>query len=217
LGGEPLVRNDLHLILDYLHKYLPQITRVVRINTNGSILVSDELIEASKPYGDKMHWMIDDYGNHLSVNASQSIAKLEAAGVSCELRDYVLDPYCGGWVDFSDMTTLHNTPEEAEALFNKCLCSPKKQERSVNLYDGEMYICGQSKHCMDLGVIPKVKPEYVNICDPALSLQETRDEITRFMNMGTQAACQYCTGICPDSVRYPAAEQIKDTDKIVKI
>jgi len=217
LGGEPLVRDDLPQLLEYLRNFLPQITNVVRINTNGSILVSDDLIEASKTYGNKIHWMIDDYGKDLSKNALQSIERLKNAKISCELRDYVVDPYCGGWVDFSDMTILHNTPEEAEVLFNKCLCSPKKQERSVNLYDGEMYICGQSKHCMDLGVIPKVKPEYVNICDSALNIQQVRKEISAFMNMKTHTACQYCTGICEDSVRYPAAEQLKSDENVLMI
>jgi hypothetical protein len=218
LGGEPLIHKDMPQILNYLKRYLPQIANKVRINSNGSILVNDRLIAASKQFGDKIHYIFDDYGASLSVHAKENINRLRAAGVSCEIRDYASDKqYCGGWVDFSDMITIKNTVVEADALFNKCLCAPWKKERSVNLYDGEMYICGQSKFCMEKGAIPKRKPEYVDIFESSCDIPEIRRQITEFMTIKTHTACRYCTGITRDSKRFPAAEQLRIDDKVAKI
>jgi len=217
LGGEPLIRKDLPQILDYLRQYLPQITKVVRINTNGNILVFDDLIVASQKYGDKINYVIEDYGPELSNFAVENMKRLTDAGINCEIRDYYVNPYCGGWVDFSDMSTRKHTSEDAQELFNKCLCAPWREDRSMGCYDGEIYICGQTRHCMLQGAIPKDKTEYVDIFDNSLTVEQIRARIVSLQNLKFQSACQFCSGICVDSVRFPAAEQIGENDVITKI
>ena len=64
-GGEPLLFSDLPRLLYLLQKYLKQIG-TVEILTNGTIIPSQELIDAAKGIGLKMLFLVDNYGSKLS-------------------------------------------------------------------------------------------------------------------------------------------------------
>ena len=46
-GGEPFLRNDLYMIIDYVRKYLNRINRI-DISTNGTIIPCDNIISSLK-------------------------------------------------------------------------------------------------------------------------------------------------------------------------
>ncbi|MDE7244475.1 MAG: radical SAM protein, partial [Oscillospiraceae bacterium] len=101
MGGEPLLRKDFPEIWEYNRKHFFDRADIFKTATNGSILISDALIDVWKTYGEKIHIIVDDYGPDLSPKAPENIEKLQRSRISCELRDmYSEKRHHGGWVDF---------------------------------------------------------------------------------------------------------------------
>ena len=68
-GGEPLLWTSFPDFLKYLHKYSAQFGKL-EIITNGTLVPKVELLEAAKLFGDQVFFLIDHYGNDISVNVS---------------------------------------------------------------------------------------------------------------------------------------------------
>lgn len=208
-GGEPLLYPKLNSLLHVLQLYSSHIASL-QIITNGSIGLNEEILASINMFGrEKVNFLIDDYGSTLSKKVNDLNSVLTHYGVAHVVRNYTeIDPYCGGWVYFGDLTEqkLH-TIQDREALFEKCTC-PQNLNLCMNIMpDGLMYPCNHLRRCKELGVVNNPQ-EYIDLLDESLTIEELRDKINKVYKMKSFEACAYCNGIHADSTRYMPAEQL---------
>jgi hypothetical protein len=206
-GGEPLVRKDLWEVLKYCLKYIDKVEQRVEVITNGSILPTSQLLEVSRSFGNKIYYIVDYYGEALSPKLREFGELLKQNGIPHELRDYHDDPHCGGWVDFGDFSHKRDL-NEAKRLFAKC-SFPQKLNLCVKVFNGRVDPCSQSMHAMRLGLFDATD-EYFDLFDDSISIDEKRCKVESWYTVDNFTACQYCDGMCDDSIRFAPAEQLRD-------
>lgn len=208
-GGEPFLRNDLWKILEHCLRYYDNIEQRFEVITNGSILPKQELIEISNKFKERIYFIVDYYGMDLSPKCHEICKILKENGIPYELRDYYDNPHCGGWVDFGDFSHKRDL-EEAKKLFAKC-SFPQQLNLCVKVFDGRVDPCSQSMHAMRMGRFDALE-EYFNLFDDKLSVEEMRKKVESWYTVDNFVACQYCDGMCEDSIRFHPAEQLTEED-----
>lgn len=208
-GGEPLLRNDLGIIVRQLSKYAKRIDSL-ELFTNGTIIPEEDIISAFKAYNGNVKFVIDNYGPELSVNA-EAVAELmqkQMPGAVVELRDYYsIDMHCDGWVNWGVEIKPGRTDDEAQAIFNKCSL-PQKLDFVSCMQDGVIYPCPQTRRCIELSYVEADPVEVIDIFDRRYTDDETRERIINRYSLPVLSACKYCDGQCDDSIRYKPAEQL---------
>lgn len=119
--------------------------------------------------------------------------------------------HCGGWVDYG--ISAHSTKKSdfvAKQLFQKC-SYPQKLDFCTSMVDGKLYSCTQLRRLVDLGVIAPNPLEVFDLFDTSITDKDIRSRILSLYDVEYLSACAYCNGICDDSVRYAAAEQLPQT------
>lgn len=203
-GGEPLLHEDLGRIIKKTLEYSDRINRLL-ILTNGTLLFKDEVLEILKENRDKCHVNISDYG-YLSSKASKLADILQKNMISHRTINYSGDNlFCDGWVDYGDHSRKAFTQEETDKKGARCVF---RKMNSTLIQDGEIHRCGRAFRRMELGIIPKNKSEYVDLFDDSISNTEKRKTIINLFNAKSTTSCAFCNGLCDDSERFPAAEQI---------
>lgn len=204
-GGEPLIHPQIAQIMEYLLKYIERIG-MLEIITNGSIIPSQQLVEVLGK-SEKIDILLDDYGPELSKGVEKTVQIFDEQGIKYRRRKYFgEDAHLGGWVDLRDLTKKNRTPEETEAIYKKC-AYPGPFHCFV-LMGGRAYICGVYRKCINDGIIPDIKEEYVNFLAEEWDVAQVRNAIRTFYDRPYFSACEYCNGFCMDSERYMPAEQI---------
>lgn len=213
-GGEPMLRSDLSEIVDEIYKYFDRLERF-EIITNGTIVPNEKLIKSLNRFGHKLNLLIDDYGTDKSINANtvaEKFSQIPEAKVT--LRDYHSDNmHCSGWVDYGiSKNSKKKSAEEAKALFAKC-SYPQKLDFCTSMVYGKLYSCTQLRRLIELGIIEPGEDEVFDLFDANLTDDNIKKRIKALYNVKTLSACAYCNGICDDSPRYDAAEQIENNRK----
>lgn len=204
-GGEPFLHEDLHRIIDYVYDYSKHFNRL-QIITNGTLLPKPAVVDALRRHKDNIYIIIDHYGKlSTQVDALQSL--LTENNIKFEVRKYYgPDSYYGGWVDYGDYTR-HNTKEKVLELSQKC--ASIQMGYTWGIWDGVMHPCCSTSHLAEiLPEYARKKVDFVDLFDDNLSRNEKRAQIARILSTPYLEACYYCDGMCPDSIRHPAAEQV---------
>ena len=205
-GGEPLLYRPLPQLLDYLNRYNSRF-ELFSMVTNGSLLFSEETLNALSAIGRKVRVIVDDYGPELSVAAQQNVELLERAGVRYELRDQYENIHSDGWLDFRDLT-LKRDEDEAKKLFAQCVC-PQKLHWVITLHDGRLYPCHVARRCSELGTGPAVFPDCIDLYAPDLTNEQLKEQIMGLYDVDSLAACRYCEGFVETRERKIPAEQMR--------
>ncbi|MFG6327699.1 MAG: radical SAM protein [Lachnospiraceae bacterium] len=155
LGGEPLLHPQLHKLVHYLNGKKAQ-EKIVHtdILTNGTLLLSDELIEAIKE--NPFFWKISvsPYGVH-SKKQYELFKQLNEAGVPYYSR------YMVYWQKFGQVTEPEDTGEEY--IKNKCEhCAC----RVLQFEDGKIYRCQILPHFDLLRRIPYDERNFIDCSKP---------------------------------------------------
>ncbi len=208
-GGEPLLHKDLGAIVQYVSRYQDRMDRF-EIITNGSILPTEDVLKSLLPFGKKLNLLVDDYGKDKSIHAAEVAQAFKTIpGANVILRDYHSDSmHCGGWVDYGiSHKSVRKSDEDAKKLFAKC-SYPQKLDFCTSMVNGKLFSCTQLRRLIDLGVLEADPGEVFDLFDENLSSEEIRNKIQALYKVDYLSACAYCNGICDDSVRYKAAEQL---------
>ncbi|WP_313563067.1 radical SAM protein [Ruminiclostridium cellobioparum] len=207
-GGEPLVHQQIHKIVDYLIDNYSNRIQEMEIITNGTIEPNKELLQACSRFSN-LYWMIDDYGHELSNKVRCVEEKLQKNGIKFKTRIYYgKESYYGGWVNFGDLKKKLFTQIEIEERFSKC-AFPQKMNFCFSLSGGKLYPCQKQRVCIQMGVISENPNECINLLDTSISIQEKRDRIKAIQNSKSLSACAYCNGFNDDSERFIPAEQLQ--------
>lgn len=206
-GGEVLLYKNLKELLLCMKKYTSQFDDL-RLVTNGTLLPGEELMDVIQTFGNKISFIVDNYGPELSKNAEELDMILTRLGIRHIYRQYTREnPYCGGWVDFGDFKKRKlESQEEAERLFSRCAIA-QKVHFCFSILGAEVYPCQPARMCRELHIVDNYD-EYLDLSDPALSVEEQRQKIKNICNVKYLSACYYCNGLCEDSKRYIPAEQL---------
>lgn len=203
-GGEPLLYNDLHRVIRYLADNKP--VGKIEVITNGSIIPSQAMIDCLSILNNRVLFLIDNYGEHLSKHVLKVANILDSLAVSYRIRNYTSDdPHCNGWVDFGSHDNRGYTFEEKKQVFQKC-AYPSKLGFCNVIVDGKMYLCSKSRRLIELGIIHG--EEYVDFFDDTYSIDEKRKKILLLNKLDYLEACAYCSGFSEDSERFVPAEQM---------
>lgn len=210
-GGEPLLYPALSELVTELRKYRSQIG-TFGIITNGTLLPDEALLAAVEDFGCGFHFLVDNYGPELSTKAAELDALLTDHGIAHSLHDYMGDaPHCGGFVDFGDLRVKKTaTEEEVRRRFAKC-AFPKVFHFCFDMVGGVMFPCNPCRRCKELGIVDDPS-EYVDLFDDTLTPEEQREKIAAIYQKDSLAACAYCNGMCEDSPRFPAAQQLEEAE-----
>lgn len=212
-GGEPLLHPALADLIEDLKRYREQIG-TFGIITNGTIVPSEKLLMAVEEFGCHFHFLIDNYGQNLSVKTEEIDTLLTARGIDHIVRNYTEDhPHCGGFVDFGDLSARKAwTEEEVRQRFAVC-AYPQKYHFAFDLVGGVMYPCGPCRRCKELGIADDYS-EYIDLFDDSLSLEEQRKKIAAIYKKKSLKACAFCNGMCEDSQRFSPAQQLSPEELV---
>ena len=204
-GGEPLLLPELPQLVEHMIESHREKIGVLEIITNGTQMPSPELIETLKRYGDQIIVMVDHYGEH-SPLASEVGAVLTDNGIPNRIRIYHgPDCHMNGWVDLGDYSLKHTTREEKAELMKKCAHVGEKM--GICVADGLLFACGRAYTSLQLGLVKKELPDFVDIFDPTKTVEQLRQEMIDLINIEYTSACAYCNGLCLDSPRFMPAIQ----------
>lgn len=197
LGGEPFLYRKLDAVLNYLSKY-ENIGEII-IVTNGTICPNGKekkLWENLKNRRVKIR--ISDYGA-LSKNIDKLIEQCEINNVT-----YIREEK-GYFFDVGNMQSRKRTEVELNKVFHDC----STQCRS--LYNGELHFCPRSAHGTDLGFVPKIEDNFVNLLNDD-SDEKIRKKINDLVHREKYVeACDYCDIRTPGYYdrKMPLAKQTK--------
>jgi len=212
-GGEPCIRQDLPQLIDYIGEhYKNRISDCTRqgtgfgIITNCSIDFSDELIEASKRFGPKLCWLLDDY--HFSC-ADKIVEKLKKHGIRYDYRDQKSEGemHCDGWVnplnDFSKPTDPVAATKAAER------CGVKQLTIQAHIANGKIYPCSCVLASDFYWPDMEASREYsVDMFDEATTREEKLAKLKKILCASYFHTCDKCKGIYEGRKRYYPAEQL---------
>lgn len=204
-GGEPLIYPHIDEIMDHLLKYSDRMG-MLEIITNSSVVPNDKLIDVLKK-SDKIDILLDDYGPELSKGADKTVEIFEHESIKYRRRTYYgKDAHFGGWVDLRDVSKKDRSADETSKVYQNC-AYPGPFHCFV-LFGGKAYICGVYAWCVNEGIIPDNKEEYIDFLASDFDADSAKEKIAAFYDRQYFSACEYCNGFCMTSERFEPAEQL---------
>lgn len=212
-GGEPCVRNDLPALIDYVgDHYKDRISEFTRqgtgfgIITNSTIDFSDELIEASRRFGSKLYWLLDDYR---FSKVDQIIRKLKDNEINYMYRDQktVGNLHCDGWINTLNDYSLPIDPEAATNAVKSC--GQKQLIFQFIVANGKMYPCSRVMASDLYWPNMEISREYsVDMYDENTTKEDKIKKIKNLLCLNYFHTCDKCKGMHEKRKRYYPAEQL---------
>lgn len=207
-GGEPFLHQKLPELIDAAMNYSQQFDTLM-LFTNCTIQPSAELLEMLVKYKDKILVQVSRYGQ--SPEKEENILKtLLDYDIHCKVVKYYGEEQdFGGWVDFGPWDAQRKTLEELEKRFHSCAVT-SVMHGNWRTRDGKVHWCSRSQRGMELGLIPDVPEDYVDLFD-GTTPEEKREKFSKIAVARYISACDRCSGeqgTFDTSKRHPAGEQI---------
>ena len=200
LGGEPFMNPELYKIIRWWHDSdkIEEFT----VYTNGTIIPGSECIEelARK----KVRVRISDY-----------LINRERIGALTETLDnydiqYYISEY-EAWGDAGDLNRRGRSEIVNKQIFDKCF-----ERNCITFLHGKLYRCPRSAHAMNLGAMPDMKDDYVDLEEWIGGSKDLILRIKSLQNKELISACDYCDGPSTHEFNIPAAKQVKNPLKYRK-
>ena len=155
LGGEPFVcQKSLIRILEYLRDETDGRVNEIDIITNGTIVPSEETLNTVTK-DPRIKIVFSNYGE-LSSRLEELSSICDNKGIRYEI---VNDDF---WWDFGDLRIRDEKQSKTQHRYDGCY----SRRLCTTLYRGKLYICPRQAHAINLGIIPEVKDEIVDVKDP---------------------------------------------------
>ena len=208
-GGEPFLHPKLPELVHAAMRYQEQFDTLM-LFTNSTVPLSDSLKEVLRTYGQKILVQASRYG--IYPEREQAVVNdLKACGVRLKIEKYYgEDQSFGGWVDFGPWEARGRTPEELESIFKECSVT-RVLKGNWRTRDGKVHWCSRSQRGMELGLIPDMPEDYVDLLDETQTVEEKRQKFLQIASRRYLSACDRCSGDAGtenQEKRHPAAEQM---------
>ena len=206
VGGEIFTHKHLGEVFEYCKKYDSQFDRLI-IETNATLLPTDEELDSLLSYGPKLKVMISDYGD-LSKARDKYVEIFKDKRIEYVLKVYhgnIDNQHFGGWIDNTPCRDLLEPDDYVTK--QSALCAQVRLE-NMHVFRGKLHRCSNSLFVSELGVCVPNMRDYVDLHD-GTSIEEQRGIIEDFYKY-PRKSCHYCTWKSGDSAeRFGAAEQGK--------
>jgi len=173
LGGEPFMRKDLHRLLKLLSG--SKKVKNIKVVTNGTIVPKGEVLEALRHK--RVYVSISEYPG---VNREPLIEALKAHSIRYTVNRF------DSWLDYGSFTCRNFDPDTLRRSYSACTSSECK-----TVLNGKLYTCPRSSHGDDLGIIPAVSREAVNLLEG--DAKDLRKRLRAFYNLTAVTACNHCS------------------------
>lgn len=197
LGGEPFVNRDMYKIIEWYHD--SDKIKMISVFTNGTIIPDEKNMIQLKREKVRVH--ISDYGFN-----REKIMKLEAAFEKNNVRYYV-QPY-DFWQDSGNLLKRNYTEKKKQYLFERCY-----ERECFSYFNGRLYHCPRAAHGINIGVMPDIKDEYVDLMDNSIDENEILKQLKFQRNRNYIDACDYCDGADSRKLKIEPAIQIGHVKK----
>lgn len=209
-GGEPFLHPKLAELIEGAMKYSDRFDRLM-LFTNCTVPVSDHLLETLKKYREKLFVQISIY-HQFPDREDTNLRRLRESGVEHRVRKYYgEDQSFGGWVDFGPWDAQDQAGSVLESRFHAC-ATTSVMHGNWRTRDGKVHWCSRSQRGVELGLIPDVPADYVDLFDGSESPEQKREKFIRIQNTQYLSACDHCSGDQGTddlNKRFSAAEQMK--------
>ena len=202
IGGEPLLYNELFESIEYIGERYRKQMDVFSITTNGTILPSEEVLQACKKYD--VTFRISNYSLQLPKlrkHYMRLINALEEYGISYSFGEEERE-----WMDFGfECVNREGTEEELIKVFSSCN-TPCREVRG-NKY----YYCVMARSVSENLGLNVGKDDYLDL--DKLIGDDYKKELLEFSlgysHKGYLDMCRYCRGNEAKNYPIPAAEQVE--------
>lgn len=183
LGGEPLLVKNLAEMVDYAANK-NKINKLY-IVTNGTILLSTNLIKVLKKHHKKIWILLSNYSKNPEL---KGIIKDEQIIEQLKLNDiqYLYNPDLT-WTKSTPTQDFKRTAIENRQVFLKCL------HRCASIVDGKIYVCPRASTMFVRHLINFVPPEYIDVRHQ--KGKKLKQSIIKFYQYSQFSACGYCNYI----------------------
>lgn len=206
VGGEIFTHRHLDVVFEYCKKYNDKFDRII-IETNATILPTDEEMKSLLSYGNKLKVMISDYGK-LSKAKDKFVEILRENNIEYVLKKYygkAEEQHFGGWID---NTACRDLLEPDDYVTKQAALCAQVHLENMHVFRGKLHRCSNSLFLSELGVCVPNNRDFVELHNGA-SIEEQRSIVEDFYNY-PRKSCHYCTWKSGnEAVRYGAAEQGK--------
>lgn len=198
LGGEPLLHSELQGIVEGVCRWR-DVFHELRILTNGTIVPEDALLDTILRREIPFLMIVSDYGS-LSPRSAEVRKRVEDHGLRCRVdRYHDSGQYFGGWVSYGQDGIVEGTTEERYRGCAFC------RSGTVEGFRDRLYPCVRNLALDSTGRVEIPTGDRVDLRDGfAENVRKLRDFMTR---QTPYVACEHCTGLCENAIRYPAAIQ----------
>ena len=197
-GGEPLVNSQLKDIIKELLIYEKQITKEIIIITNGTIALSEEILEILKS-NIKIKVIVNNYGV-ISTNAFLNKELLIKNNIN---HIFYTEENRYGWIDCRDHSLKHFTDEDKDKQASHCAFWVGKK---YVINRGKMYTCTRSAYRIQEKLIPFSEYDYIDLLKDDKLLR--KEKLNYLVNLKSSVSCAYCEGLTEKTPKYKAAEQL---------
>ena len=208
-GGEPFLHPQLAEFIENAMEYKDHFDRLM-LFTNGTVTISEKLLSVITKYKDKILVQVSRYGIY-PEKEEKNIAALLHNGVNCKIEKYYGENQSfDGWIDFGSWKKQGKAVEQLEDRFGSCSVT-SVLKGNWRTRDGKVHWCSRSQRGMELGHLPDIKEDSVDLFDETMSIEEKRQKFHRIEQKRYISACDYCSGDAGTkdvTKRYPAAEQL---------
>lgn len=209
-GGEPFLHPHLPELIDAAMAYQDRFDRLM-LFTNSTIPLSEKMKDRLQEYRDKLLVQASRYGI-FPEREERLLSDLIACGVPVKAEKYYgEDQSFGGWLDFGHWDCYGRSPEELDHIFHSCSVT-SVLKGNWRTRDGKVHWCSRSQRGMELGLIPEMPEDYVDLMDRAATVEEKRQKFQQIAARRYLSACDHCSGDAgteDQHKRYPAAEQMR--------
>lgn len=192
LGGEPFMNRDMGEVIEWYHDD----NKIQRISvyTNGTIIPSKAVLKVLQRNKVKVH--ISNYKTN-----EEQIEKLVKVFNEYHIQ-YFVRVY-DTWQDAGGVEFRDYSLEQMKDLFSNCF-----EQNCFTLLKGQLHRCPRSAHAMNLGAMPDVKEDYVDLLHWDGTRTELIEALRKLQKRSWIEACNYCGGPNNRTQSIPAGIQI---------
>ena len=184
LGGDPLLNKNLAEYLKKLMKYSSRIAEIV-IDTNGSIVPDDTLLEYAKELGNA-RIMVNNYrvSTQYEKIYNKVVEKVKNSGVSYTLREYDWSQYRRGFAITDE--------QELKCHYNRCY------QPFTAFQNKRFYTCHLPWSAARCGIGTDDSEDYLSFEDPSVTDLDIVKAALGHLPRGYTSNCAMCNGCDPD-------------------
>lgn len=193
LGGEPFINQEMDKVIHWYHDQ--DKIQSISIYTNGTIIPSGRMLQSLQRKKVKVH--ISNYGLN-QEKVLQLVDCLEKYKINYFERVY------DTWQDAGDLRFRDYTKEHMKKIFSQCF-----ERNCITFLKGQLHRCPRSAHAMNIGAMPIVKEDFIDLLHWDAGKEELMEQIKLLVNKPYIEACNYCDGLNNHMQNIQPAIQIK--------